>query len=266
MHQERITLNIPMMSEKFSKNYGTTSLLQFEILWVFQVTFTHVQLRQKREKLYQNSVRRLVAQTKLEKLKEGNGLKTLLIGGTCFTMVISHLITRKSHDMEDIKEKIINEAKRVEEDSLYSAKGHFEAANRWINVYFWIGIPTACLAAIAGASALSQFDYHNTIAGFLSIIVAAFTAITTFLNPNERATFHKNAGNMYNSLRNRARIFYQIECGGTKADEELIDRLRELTDLRDELNQNSPQIPRWAYEKAKRGIKAGEADYKVDEN
>lgn len=166
--------------------------------------------------------------------------------------------------MEIIKEKVIKEAKRVEEDSLYSAKGHFIAASFWTNFRLWIGVPTAILSAIAGASALSQFDNHNVIAGILAITVTALTAVTTFLNPNEKANAHQSAGNKYNSLRNKARIFCEIDSCGENANQELIKRAKELTKQRDELNQKSPQIPRWAYKKARKGIEEGEADYKVD--
>jgi len=166
--------------------------------------------------------------------------------------------------MESIKEKIIKEAKRVEEDSLYSAKGHFVAGNFWTNFHLWIGVPNAILAAIAGASALSQFDNHNIIAGILAIIVTALTAVTTFLNPNEKANSHQKAGNNYNSLRNIARIFCEIDCCREDSDQELTRQLKELAKQRDELNQNSPQIPRWAYKKARKGIEKGEADYRIN--
>lgn len=164
-----------------------------------------------------------------------------------------------------IKENLVKEARRIEEDSLYSAKGHFVAANFWTNFHLWIGVPTAILAALAGASALSQFDNQNIIAGILAIIVTALTAVTTFLNPNEKVNSHRNAGNKYNSLRNKARIFCEIDSSGENSDQELIRQLKELAKRRDELNQNSPQIPRWVYKKARKGIEEGEADYKVDE-
>ena len=166
---------------------------------------------------------------------------------------------------DNIKENMIKEARRIEEDSLYSAKGHFVAANFWTNFHLWIGVPTAILAAIAGASALSQFDNHNIIAGILAIVVTALTAVTTFLNPNEKANSHRNAGNKYNSLRNKARVFFEIDCCGGSSYEELIKQLKELVKQRDGLNQNSPQIPIRAYKKARKGIEEGEADYKVDE-
>jgi len=34
---------------------------------------------------------------------------------------------------------------------------------------------------------------------------------------------------------------------------------------RNELSQKSPQIPKWTFRKACKGITEGEADYKVDE-
>ncbi|MGB9898429.1 SLATT domain-containing protein [Thermanaerothrix sp.] len=165
-----------------------------------------------------------------------------------------------------IKEKLIKEARRIEEDSLYSAKGHFAAANFWTNFHFWVGVPTAILAAIASASALSRFDNHNIIAGVLAIIVTALTAVTTFLNPNEKVNSHLNAGNKYNLLRNKARKFCEIDCCVVDSIQELSKRLNELAEQRDELNIKSPQIPRCAYKKAKKGIEEGEADYKVDKN
>ena len=166
--------------------------------------------------------------------------------------------------MEEIKEKIRKEAERIVEDSLYSAKGHFEAASKWRKMHLWLGLPAAVLAALSGVSALTQFDYHNILAAFLAILVTALTSVITFLNPNEKASSHQDAGNKYNSLRNKVRIFHEIDCRGKSSAEELTERLKEFANLRDELNQNSPQIPREAYEKARKGIKEGEADYEID--
>jgi len=115
--------------------------------------------------------------------------------------------------MDSIRPDIIVEARRVEQDCLYSAKGHFVAATIWGRVHYWIGVPAAVLATIAGASALSQFDNHNVVAGVLSLGAAALSAISTFLNPNAKAQAHANAGNRYNAVRNQARVFYQIDEG-----------------------------------------------------
>ena len=129
-------------------------------------------------------------------------------------------------------EKIINEAKRIEEDSLYSAKAHFSAGHLWGVVNFWLGTISAVLSAMAGASALSQFFYHNIIAGVLSIIVAGLAAIITFINPDKRSIIYKGAGNKYKALQNNARIFYEIEVTTNGTDDKRnLDDLKKLNDL-----------------------------------
>jgi len=161
------------------------------------------------------------------------------------------------------KEKISIEAKRIEEDSLYSSKSHFYTSQCWSKVNMWLGGISAVFSAIAGASALSQFDHHNTLAGILSIIVAGAAAVITFVNPNEMATAHHEAGNNYNALRNDARIFYEIEIDDID-ENSAISNLKKLSDKRNKLNSESHQIPKWAFEKARKGIEEGEAEYKAD--
>src|SRR5260370_33515488 len=138
--------------------------------------------------------------------------------------------------IETARATIIEEAHRVENDALYSAKGHFEAANGWKNFHIFLGIPTVICSAVAGASAFSQFDNHTTIAGILAILAATLTAVSTFLNPNEQASAHQNVGNRYNALRNRARTFYAMDALVETSDQELVKQVKELIKQRDELN------------------------------
>ncbi len=156
--------------------------------------------------------------------------------------------------VEPTRIKIIEEAKRIENDASYSAKGHYEAAGYWTRFHLMIGIPTVVLSAIAGASALAQFDNHSIIAGFLAIIVAALTAVATFLNPNEKANSHQNVGNKYNALRNKVRVFCNVDSSVENSEQELIRQLKELAKQRDELNQDSLPISSWAYKKAQKVI------------
>ena len=166
--------------------------------------------------------------------------------------------------MSNIRDKIIKEAKRIEEDSLYSAKKHFITASFWKNFHYSIGIPSVILASISGVSALSQFDNHGIIAGILALTVAVLTSIYSFLNPEEISKSNLDAGNRYLTLRNQSRIFHDITCSTKISDEDLTNQLIELTGKRDELNQNSPQNVPWAYKLAKREIEKGEATYVVD--
>jgi SMODS and SLOG-associating 2TM effector domain family 4 len=166
--------------------------------------------------------------------------------------------------VDSVTTDLIKEARRIEEDCLYTAKAHFEAAQMWRNLHLWIGIPAGVLAAVAGASALSQFDNHNILAGVVSIIVVALTAISTFLNPNEKAQAHLSAGNRYNALKNQVRIFHEIDVHLDSSTAELAHRLKDLAKQHDELNQHSPPSPRWAFVQARQRIEEGEVRYQVD--
>jgi len=163
--------------------------------------------------------------------------------------------------MSELVVKCQTEAMRLEEDALYSSKAHFEAGDCWKRLHLFLGIPAAVAATVAGISALKDYP---TISAVLALSVAALSALITFLNPSARANSHLNAGNHDLSLRNRARMFCEIESVNPLDESELKNKLIQLSDRRDELNTGSPQIPRWAYLRAKRGIINGEATHKVD--
>ncbi len=172
-------------------------------------------------------------------------------------------ITTAEQPVSKAKLEIMKESKRIEESSLYSAKGHFAAAHTWANFHLIIGVPIVVLAAIAGSSFISN---NNVIAGVLSLIIAVLSAVMTFLNPNERSSSHLNAGNSYDTLQNEVRIFRTIDCWREDSEQILTERLKHYSDQKGKLNQSSPQIPWWAYQIAKRGIKAGEGSYEVDKD
>lgn len=173
-------------------------------------------------------------------------------------------VTTEEKVVSKTKEAIINEAKRIEENCLYTAKGHFLAAQFWTNFHLWVGIPTVILAGVAGTAALAKFDNDNIVAGILSIVVVVFTAVATFLNPKERSNTHLVSGNNYDSLLSRVRIFWTIDCWRENSEEILTLKLKEFSDERERLNRECPQVSKRAYKKAKKGIQEGEANYKVD--
>lgn len=193
-----------------------------------------------------------------------NGEKYLEIIFQPMAKTMSRKISTAEKLVSKTKEEIIKEAKRTEEAALYSAKGHFEAAKFWGNFHLMIGVPVVILSTVAGASALSQFDNSKTIAGLLSILVAALTSLITFLNPNEKAGVHQEAGNNYDALQNKVRMFWSIDCWKEKSEDVLTEKLIQFSDNKNKLNLNSPLIPWFAYQAAKRGIERGEAEYKVD--
>jgi len=168
------------------------------------------------------------------------------------------------------RQQIIDEAKRLEETTLYSYKGHHNAASRWGHAHLWLGLPTTVLSALVGAASFAQLSKQSTdialLAGCISIAIAVLSGIITFLNPNKREASHLAAGNAFERLNNEARVFWSVDCLLEKTDVVLSAKLRDMIDRKSDLNAKSPQIPKWAYNKAKAGIDAGEADFKVDAN
>ena len=163
--------------------------------------------------------------------------------------------------MNELKEKLRTEALRIEEDTEFSAKGHYNAAERWSRYHLWIGIPSAVISALGGCAAFN--DYPN-IAGGLALFSTALITILTFLKPSERSEAHKSVADQFLALRNKTRLFREIELLESSENECVKEKLYEFASLRDDLNQTAPKIVTKDYERAKKEIEAGFATYKVD--
>jgi hypothetical protein len=163
--------------------------------------------------------------------------------------------------MTDLLTKLSAEALRIEEDTEHSAKGHFNAAERWGWYHLAIGLPAAVLAAIAGGAAFADLP---AVAGSLAILSTAMTTVLTFLKPSEHAENHKAVAGQYLALRNQTRLFRELDLEEAHDPELAKKRLVELASTRDDLNQASPGISRKDYEKAKTDIDHGYSQYRVD--
>ncbi len=162
------------------------------------------------------------------------------------------------------REEILKEANRIEEACLHTAKGHFITASFWSGFHHILGLCIVVLAAVAGTSFFSGGEKQNITAGVISLVTAGLSAVLTFLNPNERATNHLNAGNNYDSLQNKARIFRTVDCLREDTEQVLTERLKYYSEKKDQINQQSPQVSWLAYLVAKVGINKGEGSYMVD--
>lgn len=153
------------------------------------------------------------------------------------------------------------EAERLEEDATYSSKGHFNAEDTWVRRNYWLGVPATVLGAIAGATLIKS---QPELATAFTLSASLLTGLMTFLKPNERAALHRSAAGQFLALRNEARFFREIELLEAGRLDDLPDRLKSLSDRRNELNLKSPSIPRRAFVSARKGIEEGEAEHKAD--
>lgn len=165
--------------------------------------------------------------------------------------------------LDEFKEVLAEEASRVVEDCTYSAKGNFEAARIWNNRHLMLGVPSIVMAAASGVSSIAS---HYYLGASLAFMVSALTALSTFLKPEKRSATYDKFGNEYLSLRNRARIFQNIQLQETDNKELLLLRLNELSEARNSLNSSGPQIPSRAFRIAKHAIEVEkQATYAVDQ-
>lgn len=158
------------------------------------------------------------------------------------------------------------EIKRLLIDCTYSGRGHLVAGARWAWANTFLGLPVAILGALlasgAGLTALVGSDTWLTAAlAFASVVLQAAYG---FMRPGDRAQAHSLKGNRYIGLRNEARLFREVELRTINEPADLAARLRDLRERYNALSESEPQIPRWAYESAKKGIAQGEADYEDD--
>lgn len=159
--------------------------------------------------------------------------------------------------------KVIEEASRIQEDATYSSKGHFNAAEDLSCYHTSFGIISVIAGVIATIKAFVDTDGIDWFAGIFALIAAVSSGLSTFMKYEERAQKHHNAGNLYLELKNKTRIFKEVELTCLDNDT-IINKLNDLSASRDQLNISSPLIPRRAYEKAVKGIQSGEAKHEVD--
>lgn len=152
------------------------------------------------------------------------------------------------------------EASRVEEDALHSAKGHFNAEERWQLVNLCMGIGTAVVAATSGVTAIAD---KPLVSGLLAFLAALIAGANTALSPEKRSADHGQSGRKYKALSNRARIFREIRTMQLDANEARA-AFAEITGQRDDLIESSRGIPRWAYERAAKDISQGRSTYLID--
>ena len=159
--------------------------------------------------------------------------------------------------MTKLRLEIKEEARKLQICALYSSKGHFCAAGGWKALHYMFGIPLIALGVVA---ALEPSSTWSVLSG---IGVAILSGLITFLNPNSTSAAHFASGKLYDILYNRARQFTKLDCSDDSGlkDECLKEELSKLYERKYELDENSLKISQWAYNKAKRGIENGEADY-----
>jgi hypothetical protein len=157
-------------------------------------------------------------------------------------------------------EKIITEAKRIEEDAEFSGKGHLNAARLWAKIHYIIGVPMTFSAALSGIFSINE---NPQWAAIFALLASTLGGLQTFINPEQKASSHKTSGNGFKELGNKVRIFREIELPQMDL-QKTVENIVRFDGERNQLNQTSLSIPRCAWWRAKKDIESGFSTYRVD--
>ena len=167
---------------------------------------------------------------------------------------------------DGVRDRVEEEARRLEEECLYTEKTHFVATRGWTILHYLFGLPSVVLAAVAGTLAFERWDATGFWIGWISVAVAILAAVVTFLSPSKKAATHHNKGCDYGALRGKVRRFQNVGCHleSGRDHSALAADLEELANHKAELDKRDPPAPTWAYRMARWGIRSGQAAYDVD--
>lgn len=164
------------------------------------------------------------------------------------------------------------EAARIHESSEFSAQAQFEQAKIWRTLNYWLGVPAAATAALAGSAILGgrgDWTFYGVpgfvLGGVLALASAALSATLTTINAARRMNQAQSSGNAYLQLQTEARQLITIDLRNA-LHEDARQALQAITNSRNELNKTAEVPGRLAYRRARKNLYVnGGQDYSVDE-
>lgn len=158
------------------------------------------------------------------------------------------------------------------EDSEVSKLAHFYAAAKYESIHrYWLGLP-ATLAAIILAWIVSKdvgmpdaatttvSPWYSWSKTTLSLAVPLLTGLSTFLNLNDTASKHRNAAQRYHQLWRKCKNWRTDFPDDTSNDEAKKIAVVYRVEIND-INNDSPQIPRWAWKSTQKQQSEGSTEY-----
>ena len=162
----------------------------------------------------------------------------------------------------DKQKEIIKEAKRLEEDILYSSKARFTMSNFWYYLHAIFGIVVIGGSILFGALSFANLNWPIDI-NILSLIVIVISMLQVFFNPFEQSRINKNLGDEYNKIKQEIRFFYNVEIEDNDFDEN-ISKIKKFAEEKSSIDYKSSPILGCFYNRAKKSIEKEEHKNKVD--
>lgn len=165
---------------------------------------------------------------------------------------------------------LYEEVARHLEDSETSKLSHFNVAEVYERRHkYWLGLPTT-IAALLLAWLVSQKDLSDGSVQYifilkitLSFVVAISSGVSTFLNFNEQAGQHRKAALKYQDLWRKCKN-WKTDFPDSSENQKAKSTVQEYRNIITNINQESPQIPKWAWKSVAKQQKEGSTEYVID--
>lgn len=159
--------------------------------------------------------------------------------------------------MSDYRAAISAELERLEEDMLFTEKGHFVAAEELKRAHRWLGLIATVSAAAAAATIVA--DNSPVVSGSLALVAALASAMLTFVKPEEGAAQHLSAARVLGAVRVLARQNREVDLHPDAMEDRTAWRkyVAEIGAAKKEADAAAPSISDRRFEKARRKIDAG---------
>lgn len=166
------------------------------------------------------------------------------------------------NDEEVLKGGLINVARRIEIDSNYSARRHFNAGAFFRILHYLTGIGAAILVAIAAYSIYFGEYVALSVGGLTALASTILIAVFTVVSPGELAAQHYSAGRDYLILHNDTLYLLDVNIK-VSTNKEIEEKVRKLKDTLDKLNTCNGTLwtPSRAFKKARNDIRKGHTEY-----
>jgi hypothetical protein len=164
--------------------------------------------------------------------------------------------------MGNLRDEVVAEFMRLEEDLLHTEKAHFAASEHFKALHYLLG---GVAAVASAATAASAFDERSALASVLAIVATVAAALVTFVKPEATATRHVAAARQLGDLRFRIRQARLLDAheGSSLTERDLRQLATAFTAEKQTLLADAPTTSSLSFRRGRRKIKKGDFSYQA---
>lgn len=157
---------------------------------------------------------------------------------------------------DELRTRISNELAQLRDDTHYTEKAHFAAANEWSRARLGIGVVTTLAGTASTASIIA--DQTPALAAVFAVIATIGGALQTFLKPGERTQDALKAGRELGAVRVQMRQAQLLKLPATGDDAlgEMVALTADLAKAKAAIDSLAPAVSDRHYNMGKNQIES----------